>query len=361
MSQACDGCLARPWLLDRLSGHLDRLRRDIGALLALDDDDLVAAAAPREREAIMRERDAFCPESARAQSEAAGLELVCRCEPVYPAGLAALAAPPAVIHVAGGRDRLHSLCECECECVAVVGARRASDYGLEVARSLGRGLGAAGVTVVSGMALGIDSAAHAGAVEVTASTIAVLPGPANRPYPAGRRRLYRSILQAGVAVSELPPGAAVRRWCFTARNRTIAALAGLTVVVEAGSGSGSLITARLAEELGRAVGAVPGRVTSPLAEGPNDLLARGAQVVRGPGDVLDQLFGAEPGRPRVDLRPPIGPLEAAVLDAIAQGSDVAAALARAGLSPEQGMAALSSLELNGRLRRGAGGRYTVIP
>src|ERR1700719_3486366 len=103
MSQACDRCLARTWLLDRLSGHLDRLRRDIEALLALDDEELIAAAAPRDKATMHRELDQFCADRARAQSESAALELVCRCDPLYPAGLAALTAPPAVLHIAGGR------------------------------------------------------------------------------------------------------------------------------------------------------------------------------------------------------------------------------------------------------------------
>ena len=146
---------------------------------------------------------------------------------------------------------------------------------------------------------------------------------------------------------------------FPARNRVIAALAAMTVVVEAGERSGSLVTARLARGIGRPVGAVPGRVTTPQAAGPNGLLATGACVVRGPQDVLDHLFGAgeriarDPGRMPVpvELRP--------LLQAIAEGHETTAALARAGLAPDEGLAALAELELDGFVMRGPGGRYRV--
>src|SRR5437763_1581466 len=161
-----------------------------------------------------------------------------------------------------------------------------------MARALARGLASSGVTLVSGMAFGIDSAAHSGALAGGGATVAVLPGSADRPYPTSKRKLHREIVAAGAAVSALPPGAEIRRWMFPARNRVIAALSAITVVVEAGGRSGSLVTARCARELGRSVGAVPGRVTTPRAAGPNALLADGARVVRDTQDVLDALFGA---------------------------------------------------------------------
>ena len=119
--------------------------------------------------------------------------------------------------------------------VAIVGARRASSYGTEVSRAIGRGLGAAGVSVVSGMALGVDSAAHAGALAGGGGTVAVLPAGAERPYPATKRALHRLILETGTAISELPPGSDVWRWMFPARNRLIAALAAMSVFAHAQS------------------------------------------------------------------------------------------------------------------------------
>jgi DNA processing protein len=150
---------------------------------------------------------------------------------------------------------------------------------------------------------------------------------------------------------------------FLARNRIIAALAAMTVVVEAGERSGAMVTARLAREIGRPVGAVPGRVTTPQAAGVNGLLAAGACVVRGPQDVLDHVFGAGvrlAGTGAAERPPPPAELRV-LLEAIAAGHETAAALARAGLRPEQGLAALAALELGGYVRRGAGGRFSVVP
>jgi DNA processing protein len=245
--------------------------------------------------------------------------------------------------------------------VAIVGARRASPYGLEVARALGRDLARAGVTVLSGMALGIDSAAHGGALGAGAPTVAALPVSADRPYPASRRALHRQIVARGAAISELPPGASIWRWTFPARNRIIAALAATTVVVQAGGRSGSLLTAGFAQAVGRPVGAVPGQITAPHAAGTNSLLARGAYVVRGAQDVLDVLFGAGAHRAPADARGELSPEARALLAAIAEGTGTDAALARAGLPAGEGLAALASLELEGYVKRAAGGRYTAIP
>ena len=175
------------------------------------------------------------------------------------------------------------------DAVAVVGARRATPYGLTVARELGSGLSAAGVHVVSGLALGVDSAAHAGALEGTASPVAVLAGGADRPYPASKRQLHAAVRSLGAVVSEMPPGFGIHRWAFVARNRLIAALAQVVVVVEATRRSGSLTTADLGAELGRTVAAVPGRVTCAVATGTNGLIRDGALLVRGVRDVLDAL------------------------------------------------------------------------
>jgi DNA processing protein len=354
---ACGKCLARSWLLARLGGHLELVRARIGSLLALEDEQLIAAIGGSQASSIRLELRRLDTEGLRQEYSGAGLEVLCRCADAYPAQLRALASAPAVLHVAGGLDRFLALARQDP--VAIVGAREPSPYGLEVAQSLGRGLARTGVTVVSGMARGIDSAAHGGALAADAPTIAVLPGSADRPYPSSRRSLHRKITAIGAAVSELGPGAAVWRWTFPARNRLIAALAAITVVVEAGSQSGALVTAAAASELGRAVGAVPGRVTSRHAAGPNELLAAGASVIRGPQDVLDQLFGAGV-RSAEDDRAPLAPELRAILAAIGQGRDTVAALARGGFATEQTLAAVASLELGGYLRRGAGGRLVPV-
>jgi len=359
---ACDDCLRRSWLVARHGAQFDFARRrgrDLPLIFDLPDARLIAAIAGAARPAVEREYDSFDARAAAARCSAAGVETVCRCDPGYPLRLAAAPGSPAVLHVAGGRDRVCALLAADA--VSIVGARRGSPYGLEVARSLGRSLGAAGLTVISGMALGIDSAVHAGALEAGGATVAVLPAGAERPYPASKRGLYRRIVASGAAISELPPGSESRRWGFPARNRIIAGLSAMTIVVEAGERSGSLITAAVAEDLGRMLGAVPGRVTSVLSVGTNDLLARGARVVRGAGDVLDALFGV--GVRTVPERAAVEPVRAELrelLAAIGTGCDTLGALVGSGHPVEASLTGLAELELGGRVRREAGGRYVVI-
>ncbi len=282
---ACPRCLRRTELIAWLSGHIEqewRLRRGRPQLLALPDDELLRWAGLPEVAARYRDfRSAFATDRLLA----AGMGAACGCSAAYPPGLRDLPDPPAVLHWLGDARLLGTAG------VGIVGARRASAYGLEVARGLGRGLAATGLTVVSGMAMGVDSAAHAGALEAGV-TIAVLATGADRPYPANGFGLHRRILAAGCVVSELPPGTEPRRWAFPARNRIIAALSRGTVVVEGGERSGSLITADFASELGRFVGAVPGHVTANGSAGPHALLKVGAEVIRSTEDVLDLVHGA---------------------------------------------------------------------
>lgn len=356
---ACAGCMRRAWLLGRLGAHLEPVRHRLDELLALPDLELIEAIGGGRSGEVFEAVRRLSTGELRTRATAAGLELICACDPAYPPGLRDLASPPAVLHIGGGVERFLELVDGEA--VAVVGARRASDYGLEVARALGRGLGSAGVTVISGMALGVDSAAHGGALEAGGGTVAVLPAGADRPYPPSKAALYRRIWAGGAVVSELPPGAAVWRWSFHARNRIIAALSAMTVVVEGRERSGALITARHARELGRPVGAVPGRITSPLAAGPNALLAGGAGLIGGPQDVLDALFGAGVRCASEASRTPLEPELERVLRAVGEGNDTVAALAQAGIAADQVLSALSALELAGYVRREAGGRYAVVP
>jgi DNA processing protein len=356
-SRACDACLARSWLLERLASHLEPVRGRIADVLTLDDPALIEALAGKHDAAVTRGFMTFDASAARAQADRAGLEFICQCDPAYPRRLLALQAPPAVLHVAGGLDRFLRLAAADP--VAVVGSRRGSVYGGDVARSLARGLASAGVTVLSGMALGIDSAAHAGALEVSGATVAVLPAGAQRAYPPSKRALHAEIRRSGATVSELPGGGAVWRWMFPARNRVIAGLSAMTVVVEAREHSGALVTAQFARSLGRPVGAVPGRVTAAAAEGSNALLADGAYLVRGAQDVLDLLYGTGIRSAPTVSRPALAPELSVLLAAIADGHDTAGALERAGFPAEQGLAALASLELAGYIRREPGGRFSV--
>jgi DNA processing protein len=209
------------------------------------------------------------------------------------------------------------------------------------------------------MAMGVDSAAHEGALEAGARTVAVLGGGADVPYPATKRALHARLGEQAVVLSELPAGFRPRRWSFPARNRIIAGLGAVTLVIEAASGSGALITARIARDLGREVGATPGQVTSPLAAGPNELIRDGAHLVEGPQAVLDLLFGVGRRRPReaaVDLTPDL----ARVLDSVRNGAGTIETLTGGDRRPPEVMATLAELELRGLVRRTAGGGWIAL-
>ena len=351
---ACDVCLRRTDLIVAVAGSIDiawRERRGRTArVLAAPDEELLALdpSAPARYET-------FNAAFARRRIAAAGLTAVCRCASGYPQRLRELPDPPAVLHVAGSLAALPAAAA-----VAIVGSRRATSYGLEVSSALGRALSTAGVPVISGMALGIDSAAHLGALDAAAAAppVAVLAGGAETAYPARMRHLHGRLIEAGAVVSEMPPGFGGHRWCFPARNRIIAALSTLTIVVEAATRSGSLITADLATDLGRTVAAVPGPVTSRYSAGANELLHAGAAVIRDARDVLDLLFGADaPRLPDTQPLPPLDPAQRRLLAAVERGHGTVAELARTMEEAQAASRTLSELELLGLVRREFGGRY----
>jgi DNA processing protein len=355
---ACDACLRRTDLIVALAGWLDIEWRNRDAptrVLARSNEQLLDAC---DLPAARTRYDRFDPAAARAAVAAAGLAAVCRCEAAYPDRLRDLADPPAVLHVAGAPEAVGLG-----DAVAVVGARRATHYGLTVADDIGRGLAAAGVSVVSGLALGVDAAAHTGALAGTAPPVAVLAGGADRPYPASKRRLYEAVRTGGAVVSELPPGFGIHRWAFVARNRLIAALARVVVVVEATERSGSLTTADLGAELGRTVAAVPGRVTCATATGVNALIRDGAVLVRNVDDVLEQL--ADITGAQYEVCPPgengLDPILRQVLDAIGAGHSTLPMLVGCGFDARTVLAGLGELEARGLVRRGFGGRYERAP
>jgi DNA processing protein len=364
-ASACADCLARTWLIARLAGSIEiarHQRRRLREILALPNEKLIAGLGGVRASQISDELDRLDVDALREAVERAGLDAICRHHPAYPARLVDLTDAPAALFVAGGAERFVEMAGGDLEsgprAVAVVGTRRASPDGLEIATSLGRGLAAAGVTVVSGMALGVDSAAHGGAVVVGGRTIAVLAGGADVPYPPTKARLYQRILEHGCVVAELPPGFVARRWCFPARNRIIAALAHATVVVEAARRSGSLITAEIATDLGRDVGAVPGPVTAWRSAGANALLRDGATLIRHASDALDLAVGIDCHEPpALHLPPRLREL----LSEVSNGRDTVASLTSTPSEVHATLAGLTELELLGHLRRVAGGRYVVIP
>jgi DNA processing protein len=327
-------------------------------LLSLGDQELIEAVGGEKRPTIEGLHWNFDADNARRRAVDAGLDAVCRHDSGFPATLLEPPDGPRMLYLRGDRNHIARLQSDPV--VALVGSRRASPYGLEVAQSLGRELSACGVVVVSGMAFGIDSSAHEGALEAGGLTVAVLGGGADVPYPLSKRGLYRRIASDGLVISEMPPGQSPFRWCFPARNRVMAALAAMTIVVEGTDNSGSLITARFAMDLGREVGAVPGQVTSSVANGPNGLLADGACVVRSAADVLDALFG--PGSAgahyaTAQAEPDLTDSLRSLLESIEWGNDSPDTIASGPTEVPEVMAGLTELELMGLVRRGFDGRY----
>jgi len=294
---ACPSCLRRGLLLARLAPYLEKhlggaSSAPVCDLLALCSGDLCAAVAPGRDKELIRQLDAIPEEGLRQTLESSGCWAVCRHDPLYPAGLLDQDQPPWALFGRGDPTLLIDLAD-PAAAVAVVGARRASSYGRDVARQLGRDLATGGITVISGMAFGVDACAHRGALEA-GRTVAVLGCGPDVAYPAAHRSLWCRIQENGLVLSELPPGTGAWRWSFPARSRIIAGLAGMTVVVEAAERSGSLLTAEIAARMGREIGAVPGPVSSPVSAGPNDLLADGASLIRNADDVLNVPLCCEP-------------------------------------------------------------------
>ena len=273
----------------------------------------------------------------------------------YPVGLRSLHRPPAALFTVGSRAPLPP----PEECVAIVGARRCTETGRWVARDLAAGLARRGLVVISGLALGIDAAVHEGALDAGGRTLAVLAGPVDRPGPVRNLGLAQEIASGdGWLVSERPPRARVFPAEFPRRNRLVAGLAAVVVVVEAGLPSGTLSTVSWALSLGREVAAVPGPVTSPAAAGANALLAAGAHLVTCPEDVLaivgqarDRWYG--PGDLDVDER--------AVLGGLPSASGSAGRWTEAsGLPGARARPALARLLARGVLRRLPGGRLARV-
>jgi DNA processing protein len=362
---ACLDCLRRSWLLAALGPYIERIATgDVGSrspeLLRLSNEDLIEVAAPKVAEQLLAQIAALSEGRLAEALLLADCWACCRHGDLYPDSLRDAADAPWALIGRGDPMLIDDLQPYEA--VTIVGARRATSYGREIARELGRELAGAGMVVVSGLAFGIDGCAHRGALDA-GRTIAVLGCGPDIAYPASHRSLWRRISETGLVISELPPGATPWRWTFPARNRIMAALAGMTVVVEAATRSGSLITTDLAADLGRDLGAVPGPVTSRASAGPNGLLASGAHVIRDAQDVLDAMLG--PGRKPIEHRgPELDPdLEAALAAVEAGESSCDGVAAVAGLSGPAAAAALARLELLGYLACSSTGIYsrTLLP
>jgi len=281
-------------------------------------------------------------------------------DPRYPVLLAAIASPPN-LHVRGTLRLEDALA------IALVGARRASPYGLEVAERLAFDLAARGITIVSGLARGIDTAAHRGALAAGGRTIAVLGCGIDIVYPPENKRLMADIEAHGAVVSQFEAGTPPLSYNFPTRNRTLAGLALGVVVVEAGERSGALVTAGYAADLGREVFAIPGRITSEESRGANALLRDGAILVRTWGDVVQELSDTwrraihAPRGSEGDGRPTQESEEGRVLAVLRPDEPlhIEALITRAELPPARTAAALVALELGGWARQLEGQRWVA--
>ena len=262
-----------------------RARGGVEALLAAGQEELsLLLGSPSRARAVLDG-----PGDARAERWALGIErsgvrILTAFDEEYPRLLREIADPPLVLFAVGGLERLRL------PAVAVVGSRQATRYGRDVAARLSAGLAAVGVAVVSGLARGVDAAAHEAALEGPGGTVAVLGCGLDVDYPLENARLKEEIARRGVLLSEFPPGTEPRAQNFPIRNRIIAGLCSGVVVVEASRRSGSLITARLAADFGRDVFAVPGSVFSETSVGAHELLRDGAILCRGVEDIFAELF-----------------------------------------------------------------------
>jgi DNA processing protein len=272
-----------------------------------------------------------------------------------------IADPPPLLYVKG------QLCAEDDKAVAVVGSRSASEYGRRVARDLCRGLAALGFTVISGMARGLDGAAHEATLSAGGRTIAVLGSGVDRPYPPEHEKLYHRISESGAVLSEFPMGTGPLAFNFPARNRLISGLSLGVVVVEATEKSGSLITAALALEQGREVFAVPGEVGASRSRGTHRLIRQGAKLVETAADIVEEIAPQLLDRARLPhlcaprLLPQPARAEARkVFDLLQERpAQIDELIERSGLSSAEVSEILLDLELQGYVRQLAGKRYTT--
>jgi len=355
---ACPECQRRSWLLARLGAALDYCSRRPERLLevlGLSDEGLLRALAGRRAPQLRAAYERF---DAAKLAWAEGSEPICCHRLGYPPSLCRPTAPR-MLSVAGGRQQLHELTAAPV--IAIAGTARATDYGIQMASSLSRGLAVSGLTIACSMADGIADAAIAGATRVGGATVVVWPAGLDVACSARSRPRLAAALECGCAVSELPAGSPERRWTHVAAARTIANLATLVVVVEAEASAHELVTARVARELDTGLAAVPGRVTSRASTGAHELLMSGAKLVRGPGDVLELLCLAE-ARSSV-RRDGVGrvlePHLRAALEGVSNGLDTPQRLANGERSAAEVLLSLTELELLGFVARGDGGRYVL--
>ena len=355
---------ARAWVTLQVSGVGTRPLADL--LRAFGNPDAVVAATAAQRRKVVAAAAAIALETPRADRlatalawlEAPGHDLIALDDADYPACLLEIGDPPPVFYCMGRRELLAR------PALAIVGSRNATPQGASDAAAFARALSAAGLTIVSGLALGIDAAAHRGALEGAGSSIAVTGTGLDRVYPAANRDLAHELAVHGLVISEFAPGTPPLKQNFPRRNRLVSGLSRGVLVIEATMSSGSLITARFAAEQGREVFALPGSIHSPFSKGGHKLIREGAKLVETAQDILDELgFPAHAPVPGASPRSEETRDAAAhaVLEAMAYDpADVDTLAARTGLSTAAVTAALTALELDRQVAALAGGIWQRI-
>ena len=347
--------------------------RDLADLVALSLLPFTVWREARERlragvapgavlDALAVEQPAFCDPPAALRRRAAAavtraadrhLTPIAWSDSSYPPALAAIIDPPPVLWVRGRVDALAR------PAVAIVGSRAGSPYALAVAERLAADLSARGLAIVSGLARGVDSAAHRGALAERGVTLGVLGSGADIVYPREHTALAAEMAASGALVSELAPGTPPKPFFFPRRNRIISGLSRAVVVIEAGEKSGSLITARMALEQGREVLAVPGNVLTGRNRGAHALLRDGAKIVETADDIFEELGPVNPGPASNVGAAPGGPSGDPVLASLPAGEacDLDVIAERSGLSTARLLPRLFELEMRGLVRRAGGGRF----
>lgn len=321
------------------------------AVLASGRAALSAHLTPAQCDALLAGPDPAELEAALAWLDQPGNSLMTLADADYPKSLLEITDPPAMLYCKGRRELLGRAC------LGVVGSRNATPQGARDAEAFAHVLSDAGLTIVSGLALGIDAAAHRGGLMGAASSIAVIGTGLDRIYPAKNKALAHQLAESGLVVSEFPLGTPPVAGNFPRRNRIISGLSRGVLVVEAAPDSGSLITARVATEQGREVFAIPGSIHSPVSRGCHALIKQGAKLVESAADILDELAWQQrltaPHHPETPSDPVLEVLGDAptTLDSLAE---------RTGLTLDALSAKLLTLELEGHIATLPGGRYQKL-
>ena len=355
---------AEPWItLHLCPGVPPRLRRqllkrygDAAALIRAPSAELRAAGLAPQALAALARPDAAVMRRCMKWLEGDGAQLVPINHPLYPGLLREIHDPPAVLFALGKPDTLVQ------PQIAIVGSRSATPLGRSTAHDFARSLSRRGLCVASGLAEGIDAAAHNGALDSGGRTLAVCAQGLDSVYPRSHAELARRIAAEGVLISENPPGTALKQWMFPRRNRIISGISAGVLVVEAASRSGANITARAAADEGREVFAVPGSIYSPASRGCHALIRNGAKLVEKPEDVLVELLpllqnvgrdagGGEPAAPGLEELPLFG----ALLHQSPQSVDDL--VKHTGRGAAEVAAELARLEIHGRIASLPDGRF----